>query len=365
MREKVKRINGLFFIGLLLCVPNMSDKLYGQIQKASIGAYYFDGWTGAYPYHITTALKDSFSEREPLWGWVTSKPAIMDEQIKSASAAGISFFNFCWYYSRKRNYSEEPLNNALKLYLNSDLSSTLKYSLLVANHEGFEIGPDDWPFLMKYWCDNFKDKRYQTANGKPLLTFFSLQTLIQKFGTIIQVRAALDTLRAWSENGVTIAVCVPPEKQIIELAKGCGFDILTGYNYHWAGFSIGSKEIEIDHLCSGEIEVWNKIVQLSNGLYIPVSTLNWDPRPWANKTNNYHKGPYYVGYSPESVYKSVKSGLSWIVENSHHTVCERILMLYAWNENGEGAWLTPCKNGDNVSEGIKQVLREIDEYDRR
>jgi hypothetical protein len=37
---------------------------------------------------------------------------------------------------------------------------------------------------------------------------------------------------------------------------------------------------------------------------------------------------------------------------------EKIGLLYAWNENGEGAWLTPGKTGLNPSLGVKKALKK-------
>jgi hypothetical protein len=33
-----------------------------------------------------------------------------------------------------------------------------------------------------------------------------------------------------------------------------------------------------------------------------------------------------------------------------------MILVYAWNENGEGAYLTPSKNGDNFLEGFKKAV---------
>src|SRR5438034_1397685 len=63
-----------------------------------LGAYYFDGWAKAVSGHLTPRLRDSFPDRKPKWGWVTSTPEIVKDQIDLAADAGLSFFSFCWYY---------------------------------------------------------------------------------------------------------------------------------------------------------------------------------------------------------------------------------------------------------------------------
>lgn len=76
---------------------------------------------------------------------------------------------------------------------------------------------------------------------------------------------------------------------------------------------------------------------------MPVTTLNWDPRPWASSANNYSKAPYFIGFSNASVYNSVLACKKWINTNSKSTVKEKIGLIYVWNEYGEGTYLTPTK----------------------
>lgn len=338
---------------------NKTQESSGNVK---LGAYYFDGWTGTYSYHITPELINSYPEREPKWGWITSTQKIVDQQIELASKSGLSFFSFCWYYTGKYKYQNEPLNRALHLYLNSLNVNKLEYTLLVTNTGGAAIGPDDWEIVCEEWINLFKSNLYLKADGKPLITFFSINSLLEKFQTSEEVKKAFEKLKSKAVEaglkGVSIAVAIGPSKTEVQLAESCGFDILTGYNYHSAGFIADKKIVPIENMQKNELNVWNVFPKVTKLPYIPVTTINWDPRPWASSTNNYANAPYFVGFSSTSVYNSVLACKKWIENNSKYTVWEKIGLIYAWNEYGEGAYLTPTKTGNNPLEGISKAVTE-------
>ncbi|AMP99030.1 hypothetical protein AY601_2129 [Pedobacter cryoconitis] len=325
-----------------------------------LGAYYFDGWTGKYAQHISPKLMNSFANRKPKWGWITSSQNVVDQQITAASNAGLSFFSFCWYYSGKDKYKTEPLNNALKYFQKSALSSKMEYCLMVANHKGFEIGTADWSTVQAEWVRQFKTPNYLKVNGKPLLIMFSVANLVKDLGSADAVKSAFQDLKAAATasglNGVTMAACISGDPQSIKQAEDCGFDVLTGYNQHSAGFTAKTTQIPIDSMRTAEKRLWNKVAKISDLPYIPVSTLNWDPRPWSAPNNAYDTAPYFVGYSEKSVYNSVTGMLTWMHKNTAHTTKENIALLYAWNENGEGAYLTPSAKGPNFLRGLQKAL---------
>lgn len=67
--------------------------------------------------------------------------------------------------------------------------------------------------------------------------------------------------------------------------------------------------------------------------------------------------PYFTGCRAKSVKASVKGMINWMNANPNLMTAERIGLLYAWNENGEGAWLTPGKTGLNPLTGLKSALK--------
>jgi hypothetical protein len=350
------------YICLIFLALAMHD-LRAQSGSITLGAYYFDGWTTPKSNHLTPKLRDSFPDRKPKWGWVTSTPDIIKEQIDLAADAGLSFFCFDWYYPDydHQHFREDPLNHALSLYLAAPNRSRLKFSLIVCNHAGQEIGPSDWPAVTDEWVRLFGQSGYLQVAGKPYLAFFDLKSLIRLFGSKDAVRQAMDDLRNKARQaglaGVTLAVCVSPNAAAIGEAKDCGFDAVTGYNYPDPGYKDNVKIHHVDSLASFGRYVWEHFHH-SDMPYVPVATLNWDPRPWANGSNWYTKVGRFTGYDGNTVYRAVKALKDWI-NNNPGSDPDNVALLYAWNEYGEGAWLTPSENDTlHLLSGIKRALSQ-------
>ena len=322
-----------------------------------LGAYYFDGWTGLTK-HLTPELANNFPERTPIWGWVTSKQEIMEDQIELASNAGISFFSFCWYFTNLNEYRMNPRNHALSLFLEAKNKDKLKFNLLVANHAPYVINPSDWKDLCAYWVTLFKNPLYIQVNGCPLISFFNTGALVKSFGSPAAVKLAFWELRELAKDnglkGVAIAAVVGPENSSIQLSTDCGYDLVTGYNYHESGFSGDGKSFSIDKLINGSTHVWESFKKYQLPL-IPVVTANWDPRPWPLQ---YKTSPVYTGYGEQSVERATRNVKRFIEDNPKTVTKERIALIYAWNEYGEGAWLTPSKPlKDSLLNGVRNGLR--------
>lgn len=358
----MKIISRLGLLGLIFTFFDSYISAQENIYRSkaiTLGAYYFDGWTGA-TFHPTPKLKKNFLDRKPIWGWKTSTPSIINKQILEASNSGLSFFTFCWYYNpHGKNLSGDVKNNALKIYLKSEKKDLIDFSLLIVNHKGYYFKKDDWPALIDHWSSMFVDASYLRIGGKPLISFYSVQVLVDIFGSTDNVKIALESLRsaALEKNldGVFVAACVSSPESI-RLAEQCGFDILTGYNYHELPFKkYKSNVLSITTMQTAEKAFWNTLKNASNKPLIPTITLNWDKRPWESFDERASKR--FSGFSGASVATSIQSCKQWIYENRNRVVEENIAMLYAWNEYGEGAWLTPSKVlGRSLLNGVKKGI---------
>ena len=355
----------VFALGVLLCVPGLlADEAVHQ-ERIRIGAYYFDGWSGVpddegYTYHITKRLVNEFPDREPVWGWRADTIEIMTQQIDYAADYGIAFFAFCWYYP-EAEVKETTSNNALELFLKAPNKNRLHHTLLVANHAGFRIGPGEWDVVSKIWIRYFQDTNYERLNGKPLLIFYSAMELYKSFESAEAAKQALDQLRKQAEEaglgGVTIAGGVLPNEPIREIDE-CGFDLLTGYNYPCYGFDLDRSywKHPYENMIISDLYCWNYIKDHSKLPYMPTLTIGWDMRPW-EPTGSDPKTIYFVDQTPGSITKGVTTLIDWVRTHPNKRIGEPLALIYAWNENGEGGYMTPTKHGGTmILESVKKAI---------
>ncbi|MGE5607783.1 MAG: glycoside hydrolase family 99-like domain-containing protein, partial [Bacillota bacterium] len=335
--------------------------------EVKVGAYYFDGWSGkTNSTHLTERLQGEFGGREPVWGWFDNTIEVMERQIDLAGDQGIGFFSFCWYWPDGEK-KETPLNNALELYLKAKNRGRVEFCLMVANHGGFRVGPRDWEVVSEKWIELFKEPGYLMVEGKPLLVFFSPRELKGKFGGVEGVRKALDELREKAKKaglkGVTVAACCTPGPEWgwdnLKEWEAAGFDVLTGYNYPGAGAVAGKKRQTFASMVEGHVGIWEAFPKKSKLPYIPAVTTGWDKRPWEKRDlPEARQSVYYPDRSPAAVRNFIGRAIAWVKQHPEGAVRERLVVLYAWNENGEGGYLTPTKgDGDAYLKAAGEAIR--------
>ena len=339
------------------------------IKDIQLGAYFFDGWSGINshandpdqawaknaPTHLTRRLAYEFSDRKPIWGWRGDSQAIVETQINLAVDHGLDFFLFCWYW---RN-NQGPINPAaiendskhtqLGMYLKAKNKHLLKFALLVANHAGAEIvGPDNWEAAARYWMKYFKDEQHVTIDGKPLVVIFN-SSGIDKESIARMQQVAIDN----GFPGLAIAGCGNP-------ASDVGFTHRTHYNIV-PGYSAGSEEHAYSELVEAHKSNWTGTEKMP---YIPEVTVGWDKRPWEGPDGlGTVEGWYYTDRTPRQVENFIQDAITWMDNNPTKTTKERMILLYAWNENGEGGYLVPTA-GDPDGEFLKAVKRVAKDRER-
>lgn len=334
-------------------------------KRVSVGAYYFGGWAGVNPYseipeemywaehapsHLTKRLALEFSDRQPEWGWRDDSVEIMERQIDLAADNGIDFFMFCWYWSddkggiNKDKIEKTTAHKCIELYLKAKNKHRVKFGLLIANHEGAEIvGTENWADATKSWVKYFKDEQYITIDDKPYVAIFNSNGLDAEGRAKMQQIAKEEGLK-----GLSIVACgsTPNSKS---------YDYRTHYNAIPVVDNGGNPRRDYDELVKVTEVEW----VVTSQPYIPTVSVGWDPRPWKTNPDDEAKRNwyYYVDNTPAKFKKSLEKAVQWIENNPQATINEKMIMIYAWNELGEGGYLVPNKsnnNGDHL-----KVIKEV------
>jgi hypothetical protein len=318
-------------------------------SKATVGAYYFDGWAGRNahaddpnepwatnaPTHLTRRMIEEFPEREPIWGWRDDAPAVMERQIDLAADHGVNFFAFCWYWHdngqalNEQAVRADPLHTGLELFLKARNRHRLKFCLLVANHAGFEIkGTTHWTSAADYWMPYLQHPQYLTVGGKPLLIIFHPQGGDQAGFAYLQGAA-----RKAGLPGVALAGCGGGSAEM-------GYTHRTHYNII-PGYSAGPEMRPYAELLQAHREAWKGSRELP---YLPTVTAGWDKRPWEGPHGlNQQQGWYFPGRTPEQFADFLRDAIQWMDQHAEETTAERIVLIYAWNEFGEGGYIAPTR----------------------
>lgn len=358
----------------LMSLIGCSEDLVAQDAdpRMKLGAYYFAGWGGQCPYddgtpenawakgmptHFTKKLATEFSGRTPIWGWRDDTQALMDRQINLAADHGITYFSFCWYWKDNKgpinvlSIEKDSKHAPMYRFMNSKSNNRMEYCLLVANHTGAEIvGPDAWKQAADFWITNyFKHPRYLRVDGKPVLMIF-LPNGADSQGLAYLQEAA----RKAGFPGVLVVGCgnATAEK---------GFQAQTLYN---TKPKEGLSLVDIHPfklLADYNISVWNR-KDRPEIPYIPTATLGWDRRPWeAPNGEGFGKGVevsvHFDRGTPGQVEQYIKSLAEWMDANPQQATKDRLALLYAWNEIGEGGWLVPCK--DDPEGAYLKAIRKV------
>ncbi|MPR31905.1 glycoside hydrolase family 99-like domain-containing protein [Salmonirosea aquatica] len=272
----------------------------------------------------------------------------MERQIDLAADNGVDFFLFCWYWrDNKGPLNPEAIQNlphhtSLNLYLKAKNKHRVKFGLLVANHSGSEIiGAENWEKATEYWMTYFRDNQYVKVGGKPLIVLFNVKGIEEEGLASMQAVAGRGGL-----NGLSIAGCGS--------ASTPGFTHRTHYNII-PGYSAGSEAHPYSELVEAHKKNWAGTPAQP---YIPEVTVGWDKRPWEGANGlTQPEGWYFPDRTTAQFEGFLEDALDWMDRHPDQTTQERMMLLYAWNELGEGGYLVPTRDDPDAS--YLRVVRDV------
>ncbi|MDD2797139.1 MAG: glycoside hydrolase family 99-like domain-containing protein [Bacteroidales bacterium] len=365
-------IGKLVLLIAIILVQTSCDKISAKSPKnqsdVKVGAWYFGGWSfpadaNGNTFHISPSLVSKFSDREPVWGWREDVPGVMEKQIDYAADGGLSFWGFCWYDNTLVNNPTmmDNLNNALDYYMKAPNRKRIDFCLLSC----FQVSPVNWEKVCDRTVPYFKESNYLKVNGKPVMIFFNADQVISGLGGIENTLKSLNLYREKARKIGAGEILIgartrprPSDPTYQDKYAQCGFDFLTTYQNADDG-RVDSGENDYANLIAGDIKAWNGITSGTSLPYIPTIGTGYDMRPWAMDHLNQPASDYwYTGMNPQRIGEHLRECIKWTKANKTK-VLNNLILMYAWNENGEGGWLTPTKSESTGRlDAIKKVIQE-------
>jgi hypothetical protein len=313
----------------------------------------------------------------PLWGYeLDNDPKVMERWIDAAVDHGVNVFIFDWYWYDEGPYLESSLNDG---FLKAANNEKMNFYVMWANHDvrrnywnvhKFEddttilwngaVDMDNFKIIVDRVINQyFKQPNYFKIDGKPVFSIFSLQKLVESFGSVEETVAALEYFRDETSNagfpGLHIQGVLwgSPNAEYVNHSESFGFDSFT--NYNWGGphpedyIKWGTEAIARRDLWDAELSV----------PFFPNASIGWDDTPRFPA-----KGKQDVVH-----YNNTPVSFAAFLDNAKRYCDDRpdqpnLITIFSWNEWVEGGYLLPdVENGFGYLEAVNKVMSgEYDPY---
>ena len=307
-----------------------------------VGIYYFAGWWQKSPSKWETGGKDwrqDYPERIPTLGEYNDQ-ATMDREILAASCHGVSFFQILWYPNGG------PLNEGLRTYVASTNAGRMKFTIEFVNHPPFDLSKDaDWEAACREWCTAMKHSSYLRIDGRPVFKIHGLDYFYRQNGEEAKrVTARLDMFRRIAqEHGLPsplISSGVMPGG-VPSAERAAPFDFLTTY-MDMPNLPQRPEPYPYELLIKHAEEGWLRYAEHSTKPYVPYVPSGWDPRPWKDPR------PSFAFPTRDEWTQALTRAKAALDQHSKLEIPanggrKKMLLIYAWNEFGEGGIVAPTR----------------------
>lgn len=316
-----------------------------------VGAYYFPGWDRPEHWYCVRANPHVL---HPLLGYYRQGDReTADWHIKWALEHGVAFFAFD-YYSEG---GSQMLEDALDALLRSRFIGQFRFCLTWCND-----GPPDR--MTAEELDRFGDlvigkylkhPSHLRLNGKPVVMLLNGYSFVAGLG-VEGARQAFADLEAkcvaaglpgmhlvFGHGGIQNATA-------IDESRAAGAQAFSLYNFPYVGTSFtgpgqpGAEAPYADLVVRGE-ELWQHWRHVTGGNFWPTVMPGWDRRPWTKDQDLVR-----TGSTPELFGQALRAA-------RQHVNDDRVVMIEAWNEWGEGSILEPSvEHGFAYLDQVRQVF---------
>ncbi|MFL9806331.1 glycoside hydrolase family 99-like domain-containing protein [Vibrio cyclitrophicus] len=295
---------------------------------------------------------------------------VMEEQTKMAAAHGVDGFCFHYYWFAGHRLMERPIEQYLAAKESIDFPFCLCWAnenwsrrwdgsendILIAQEHSEEDNEAVFYDLLRH----FKDERYITVDGKPVLVIYRPDIIPDINGLTNQLRALAEkeglpgihlvATNAFGfdqhvELGFDAIVEFPPHNVKAE----CINYKLNVYNNHFDGAVFNYDDV-VEYSLDRIQTMDNKKLASS---YYPTVMTGWD-----NSARKPGKGHVFFGATPRKFQNWLEGCYRW--SQNAHPKGAKFVFVNAWNEWAEGTYLEPDKKyGYAYLNAVRSTINEV------
>lgn len=333
----------LFWVPLLWSGENAEKP-----ARPIVGAIRWDAWTGG---NVTGEVEKTlgpakYQFRLPWFAEVLDedrvridggRQEVMDQEIGYAAGAGLDYWAFLIYPK------DSPMSVALELYLKSARRKDVKFCAIL--HGSLMVAEEKWPAERARLIGLMGEPEYQKVLGsRPLVFMFHDSFLDSKHSK--RLDDLISAAKAAGLNLYLVYMGWNPKGDWKNVAPR-GFEAVSAYAIAGAG-----KFADVARQAEGN---WKSALDGAVPC-VPLVTTGWDKRPRMDHpvswelTHDYHKTKTFTETAtPAEIGTHLSRTLVWVREHAE-TCPAQTVIIYAWNENDEGGWLTPTRKADGTAD---------------
>lgn len=304
------------------------DTFFGRYAARSLSPAKYRDRT---PYYAHRTAPDQIE-------YHTRTVAEYETEMRYAIEAGIDYFAYCWYDSEPK--SEHLVDDmaatvdahvaelvyARRLHLQSPLREQLHYcAILITSHPYSDTE-------LQELIRTMNDPGYEKIDGRPLVWLFPGKWR----DLIVRLRQLCREAGQPEPYAVLLTSCselTPDDADIVQAV--CAYACLAETST-WEDFNAANIAQNEDRLRYG----WPCVPHFSVGWDPGPRVLN--PVPWVA----YPEGPYAPPCTREQLLTGAQRFKDWVSRNRSQCVPGHVL-VFAWNEFEEGAWICPSLGADD------------------
>ncbi len=317
----------------------------------------------------------------PTTGYLDGKnPKDVEVEIELASNSGIDVFLVDWYWYSGERTMEESLEQGFLKARNRD---KMKFALMWANHDRENrfrskyMGKtqrlmknvhtaDDFKAMLKYCIEHyFKEPNYYKIDGRPVFSIFRPMHILNQIGGAEKVKKLLDECaQIMAEHGLPPVYwsAMAKNSQQGELFKKAGFDNTSWYIHgpwtiknYMKRVKNGEWIFDYSEMMQPHRDQWKDMLEKSPLPNIPVISRGWDTTSRCRLDEPFppRKNKIDYPYTPSAInntadrFETLLRDAKAVVESDPKK--PRAILINAWNEYTEGAYLLPDHRDSDAS----------------